>query len=76
MKAYLYGLGPGDNPIFSGMYDASALVCGASLLAADLVWNDPEMMVAFNPAGGLHHAQKNRASGFCIFNDIANIRIL
>ena len=71
VKAYLYGLGPGDNPVFPGMYDASALVCGASLLAADIVWNDPEMMVAFNPAGGLHHAQKNRASGFCIFNDIA-----
>ncbi|MBY9008957.1 MAG: acetoin utilization protein AcuC, partial [Candidatus Lokiarchaeota archaeon] len=38
IQPYLYGLGPGDNPIFKGMYEASALVCGASTLAADLVW--------------------------------------
>jgi acetoin utilization protein AcuC len=68
---YEYGLGPGDNPIFKGMYEASALVCGATTKAADLVWNNEEIMVGFNPAGGLHHAHKNRASGFCIFNDIA-----
>ncbi|NHJ21670.1 MAG: acetoin utilization protein AcuC [Candidatus Lokiarchaeota archaeon] len=68
---YEYGLGPGDNPIFKGMYEASALVCGASILAADLVWNNEDTMVGFNPAGGLHHAGKRRASGFCIFNDIA-----
>ncbi|MFX1363530.1 MAG: acetoin utilization protein AcuC [Promethearchaeota archaeon] len=67
---YQYGLGPGDNPIFEGMYEASALVCGASIEAADTVWNDEEITIAFNPAGGLHHAMKNKASGFCIFNDI------
>lgn len=65
-----YGLGPGDNPIFEGMYEASALVCGASLIAANAVWNDDEITIAFNPAGGLHHAMKDKASGFCIFNDI------
>ncbi|MFX1296313.1 MAG: acetoin utilization protein AcuC [Promethearchaeota archaeon] len=68
---YLYGLGPGDNPIFEGMYEASALICGASIIAADKVWNDEKFTIAFNPAGGLHHAQKSKASGFCIFNDIA-----
>lgn len=68
---YKYGLGPGDNPIFKGMYEASSLVCGASLVAADLVWKENDFNFAFNPAGGLHHAMKNRASGFCIFNDIA-----
>jgi acetoin utilization protein AcuC len=69
---YLYGLGPGDNPIFKGMYEASALVCGATISAADLVWNDNnDIIMAFNPAGGLHHALKSKASGFCIFNDIA-----
>ncbi|MBY9020399.1 MAG: hypothetical protein KGD67_05030, partial [Candidatus Lokiarchaeota archaeon] len=71
IQPYLYGLGPGDNPIFKGMYEASALVCGASTLAADLVWKNDDIMIGFNPAGGLHHAQKKRASGFCIFNDIA-----
>ncbi|MFW9970608.1 MAG: acetoin utilization protein AcuC [Candidatus Odinarchaeota archaeon] len=67
---YHYGLGPGDNPIFKGMYEASALVCGASIIAAETVWNDEEFKICFNPAGGLHHAMKDKASGFCIFNDI------
>ena len=71
VKPYIYGLGPGDNPVFKGMYEASALVCGASLVAADVVWKENDIRFAFNPAGGLHHAMKNRASGFCIFNDIA-----
>jgi acetoin utilization protein AcuC len=71
ISPYAFGLGPGDNPIFKGMYEASALVCGASKLAADMVWNDNNIAMAFNPAGGLHHAMKNKASGFCIFNDIA-----
>ncbi|MFX0017305.1 MAG: acetoin utilization protein AcuC [Promethearchaeota archaeon] len=71
VQPYVYGLGPGDNPIFKGMYEASALVCGASIKAAELVWNNNDIVHAFNPAGGLHHAYKNKASGFCIFNDIA-----
>jgi len=71
VSPYPYGLGPGDNPVFKGMYEASALVCGASMMAADMVWSDNDIAIAFNPAGGLHHALKNKASGFCIFNDIA-----
>ncbi len=64
----VYGLGYGDNPVFPGMYDWSALIAGASLLAADLV-DSGEAAVAFNIAGGLHHAQPSRASGFCYVND-------
>ena len=71
IQPYVYGLGPGDNPIFKGMYEASALVCGASIKAVDLVWDNNNIVHAFNPAGGLHHAYRNKASGFCIFNDIA-----
>ena len=71
VNASRYGLGLGDNPIFKGMYDASTLICGASLMAAEKVLLDDNFTIAFNPAGGLHHAMKNRASGFCIFNDIA-----
>ncbi len=71
IQPYLYGLGPGDNPIFKGMYEASAFVCGASLLAAEKVWQEENIVVAFNPSGGLHHAMESKASGFCIFNDIA-----
>ncbi len=68
--SYRYGLGPGDNPIFKGMYEASALVCGATIIAAETVWSNEEFKISFNPAGGLHHAMKDKASGFCIFNDI------
>jgi acetoin utilization protein AcuC len=65
-----FGLGSGDNPIFAGMHRASAAVCGASLTAAELVANG-EVLHAFNPAGGLHHARHREASGFCIYNDPA-----
>ena len=70
VNPYIYGLGPGDNPIFKGMYEPSALICGASIVAADKVWREEEFKIAFNPAGGLHHAHRSKASGFCIFNDI------
>ncbi len=63
-----YGLGPGDNPVFKGLFDGSLLVAGASLLAADLV-ESGEAEIAFNIAGGLHHARPSQASGFCYIND-------
>lgn len=58
----------GDNPIYSGMYDAALLSTGASLVAAELVASK-QADVAFNISGGLHHAAPDHASGFCIFND-------
>ena len=60
----------GDNPIYQGMYEASALSTGASLVAAELV-NGGRAAVAFSISGGLHHAAAGHASGFCIFNDPA-----
>ncbi len=66
-SAYRYGLGPGDNPVFAGVYEGSMLACGASIAAAKCVLEGAE--VAFNIAGGLHHAMPNRASGFCYLND-------
>jgi acetoin utilization protein AcuC len=65
-----FGLGTGDNPIFKGMHAASMAVCGASIRAAELVASG-EAVHAFNPAGGLHHARRREASGFCIYNDPA-----
>ena len=65
-----YNLGPGDNPVFPGMYESEALKAGASLLAARLVAGK-EVDVAFSFAGGLHHAMSGHASGFCVFNDAA-----
>ena len=63
-----YGLGPGDNPIFPGLWEAAQLVAGGSILAAQLV-ADGEADRAFHVAGGLHHAMPDRASGFCYVND-------
>jgi acetoin utilization protein AcuC len=65
-----YGLGTPDDPIFDNMHRASAAVCGASITAAELVASG-EAEHAFNPAGGLHHARRAEASGFCIYNDPA-----
>ena len=65
-----YGLGTPDDPIFAGMHAASAAVCGASVTAAEGVASG-ECLHAFNPAGGLHHARRSEASGFCIYNDPA-----
>lgn len=60
----------GDNPPYQGMYEAAAMAVGASLVAAELVTSG-QVRVAFNVAGGLHHAAPGYASGFCIFNDVA-----
>jgi acetoin utilization protein AcuC len=66
----LYGLGPGDTPAFDGIYEAAALYAGGTVQAAQLVL-DRKYDIAFNVAGGLHHAHPGRASGFCTFNDLA-----
>jgi acetoin utilization protein AcuC len=63
-----YGLGPGDNPVFPGLWEAARLAAGGSLLAARLV-GSAEVSRAFHFAGGLHHAMPDRASGFCYVND-------
>jgi len=68
--ALRHGLGTGDNPIFPGMHAASALVTGASVAAARAVWEGPAEH-AVNVAGGLHHAMRDRASGFCVYDDPA-----
>jgi acetoin utilization protein AcuC len=65
-----YGLGTPDNPVFAGMHEASALVVGATLAAARAVWPG-EARHAVNIAGGLHHAMRRSASGFCVYNDPA-----
>jgi acetoin utilization protein AcuC len=65
-----HGLGTLDNPIFQGMHEASALVCGGSLLAARQI-AEGRCDRAVNIAGGLHHAMAGEASGFCVYNDCA-----
>ncbi len=65
-----YGLGTSDNPVFEGMYEAAALITGGSVQAAQLV-HSGRAQHAVNISGGLHHAMRDRASGFCLFNDAA-----
>lgn len=65
-----FGLGPGDTPAFEGMWEASKLYAGGTVDAAKLVLSG-EAEIAFNVAGGLHHAHPWKAYGFCVFNDLA-----
>jgi len=65
-----FGLGTPDDPVFPGMHDASALVTGATLAAARTVWTGGAEHGA-SIAGGLHHAMRGHASGFCVYNDPA-----
>jgi acetoin utilization protein AcuC len=65
-----HGLGTPDDPVFARMHEASALVAGATLAAARAVWTGQAGHAA-NVAGGLHHAMRGNASGFCVYNDPA-----
>ncbi len=63
-----YGLGTSDNPIFPDMHEASSHVVGAVLTACRMVM-DGSVDHALCISGGLHHALRSRASGFCVYND-------
>ncbi|MCA1981583.1 acetoin utilization protein AcuC [Nocardioides nematodiphilus] len=65
-----FGLGTEDNPLFPEIHHASAHIVGASIEACRRVWAG-ENVHAVNPMGGLHHAMPGKASGFCIYNDVA-----
>ena len=60
----------GDTPAIPGIYDLSKAVVGAALRAGELVMSGRARR-AFSPITGLHHAARNRTSGFCVFNDCA-----
>ncbi|WUC79731.1 acetoin utilization protein AcuC [Streptomyces sp. NBC_00536] len=65
-----YGLGTMDDPAFHGMHEASALIAGQSVAAAEALWRG-DAAHAVNFAGGLHHAMPGGAAGFCVYNDAA-----
>jgi acetoin utilization deacetylase AcuC-like enzyme/GNAT superfamily N-acetyltransferase len=79
--ALRYGFGEGDTPALPGMHEAAARIAGGTLVALSAVMGLPEggafssenerPLHVFHPAGGWHHAWAERASGFCIYNDIA-----
>jgi acetoin utilization protein AcuC len=59
----------GDTPAFKGVFEAASYVVGSTLRILDLVMRG-KVDHAFNPIGGLHHARRDFAGGFCVFNDI------
>ena len=65
-----YGLGTDDDPLFADIHDAPALYTGASIQAMQAIL-EGRAVHAYNPAGGLHHAMRARAAGFCVYNDCA-----
>jgi acetoin utilization deacetylase AcuC-like enzyme len=61
-----------DNPISSGTYEAARAAVGTALTAAEAIWSERRLDRAFviaRPPG--HHAERERAMGFCFFNSIA-----
>jgi acetoin utilization protein AcuC len=58
----------GDTPAFKGMYEAAGTVVGTALAALDEIMRG-ECRQAFVPIAGLHHASRDSAAGFCVFND-------
>lgn len=77
----LYGFAEGDTPVVPDMHETAARIVGGTLVALIAVMGLPEGGVfaseverplhVFHPAGGLHHAWAERASGFCVYNDAA-----
>jgi acetoin utilization protein AcuC len=65
---FRYGLGDMENPVFQGLFDWACLGTAGTVEAARLV-TEEGYAVAFNPAGGWHHAHRGKASGFSYLND-------
>jgi len=65
-----HGLGDGDTPRFPAAHEIASLIAGGTCRALDGVLAG-EWTTAFAPAGGLHHAHRDRAAGFCVYNDCA-----
>jgi len=70
-----HGLGANGNPVYPEVFRRPATSAGGSLRAADLILAGHDV---HHPAGGTHHGQRDRASGFCYFNDpvLAILRLL
>ncbi|GMA32416.1 hypothetical protein GCM10025875_24080 [Litorihabitans aurantiacus] len=69
-----FGLGTEENPVFPDIHDSALRIVGSTLTAARAVWTPPAPHAvphAVSIAGGMHHAMPDRASGFCVYNDVA-----
>ena len=70
-----FRIGTMENPLFAGVFERASTAVGGSIRAAELALDG---RIAFNAAGGTHHGRRDRASGFCYFNDpvFAILRLL
>ncbi|KAK8228032.1 hypothetical protein HDK77DRAFT_455535 [Phyllosticta capitalensis] len=59
----------GDCPVFDGLFEFCSISAGGSMEGAARL-NRGRCDIAVNWAGGLHHAKKGQAGGFCYVNDI------
>ncbi len=64
-----FGIWPGDNPAFAGMYEAALAYSGGSTAASRTICDGENLAITLG--GGLHHADREFTRGFCIFNDPA-----
>ncbi|MEM7496321.1 MAG: hypothetical protein AAF471_09595 [Myxococcota bacterium] len=58
----------GDTPVFPGVFEAASVVAGTTMAAVDAIV-EGQCQRAFVPIAGLHHAARDSAAGFCVFND-------
>ena len=56
-----------DCPVFDGLFEFCGISAGGTMEGAARL-NRGKCDVAVNWAGGLHHAKKSEASGFCYVN--------
>ena len=59
----------GDTPAIPGIFEAGSALAGTALDAVERVMSG-DAVRTFQPIGGLHHARRERAGGFCVFNDL------
>jgi acetoin utilization protein AcuC len=62
----------GDTPAFPGVLEAASAVTGTALEGLDRLMSG-ETLRTFQPIGGMHHARRDRAAGFCVFNDLGAV---
>lgn len=62
----------GDTPAFPGVFDSAAAVVGTALEALERIASGATART-FQPIGGMHHSRRDRAAGFCVFNDIGAV---
>ena len=66
-----YHIGRNGNPVFPEVFSRPATACGATLAAMELLLSgDSAPAIVHSPAGGTHHGRRDRAAGFCYFNDV------